>query len=98
MTVVLFALLPALIAIIYGGVLVYWINKLPAGDDRMQAIARAIQDGAKAYLGRQYKTIAIVAVVIFILLGIFIDWITALGFVVGAVFSGLAGIIGMSIS
>ncbi|HLC70344.1 MAG TPA: sodium-translocating pyrophosphatase [Patescibacteria group bacterium] len=98
MTVLLLALVPALLAVIYGVVLAIWINKQPTGDDRMQAIARAIQDGAKAYLGRQYKTIAIVAVVIFILLGIFIDWITALGFVVGAVFSGLAGIIGMSIS
>src|SRR3989344_3948138 len=98
MTVLLLALVPALLAVIYGVVLAIWINKQPTGDYRMQAIARAIQDGAKAYLGRQYKTIAIVAVVIFILLGIFIDWITALGFVVGAVFSGLAGIIGMSIS
>ncbi len=98
MTVLLLALVPALIAVIYGVVLALWINKQPAGDDRMQAIARAIQDGAKAYLGRQYKTISVVAVVIFILLGIFIDWVTALGFLVGAVFSGLAGIIGMSIS
>ena len=98
MTVALFALLPALIAIIYGGVLVYWINKLPAGDDRMKAIARAIQDGAKAYLGRQYKTIAYVAVVVFLLIGILIDWMTGFGFVVGAVLSGLAGYVGMNIS
>ncbi|OGH87796.1 MAG: sodium-translocating pyrophosphatase [Candidatus Magasanikbacteria bacterium RIFOXYC2_FULL_42_28] len=98
MTVVLFALLPALIAIIYGGVLVYWINKLPAGDDRMKAIARAIQDGANAYLKRQYKTIAYVAFLVFLLIGLFVDWMTGFGFVVGAVLSGVAGVIGMSVS
>ncbi|MBU0546329.1 sodium-translocating pyrophosphatase [Patescibacteria group bacterium] len=98
MTIALFALLPAVIAIIYGAILIGWINKQPVGDDRMQAIARAIQDGAKAYLNRQYKTIAVVAVVIFIFIGLFLDWVTALGFLVGAVCSGLAGIIGMSIS
>ncbi len=98
MIIVLGGILPALIAIAYGGVLIRWVLKQPAGDDRMQAIARAIQDGAKAYLTRQYKTIAYVAFVVFILLGLFIDWITAFGFVVGAVFSGLAGTIGMLIS
>jgi K(+)-stimulated pyrophosphate-energized sodium pump len=98
MIIVLGGILPALIAVAYGAVLIRWVLKQPAGDDRMQAIARAIQDGAKAYLSRQYKTIAYVAIVVFILLGIFIDWITAFGFVVGAVFSGLAGTIGMLIS
>jgi K(+)-stimulated pyrophosphate-energized sodium pump len=98
MIVALTALLPAVIAIIYGGVLIYWINKLSAGDERMQAIARAIQDGAKAYLGRQYKTIAVVAAVVFLIIGLSIDWITALGFVVGAVLSGIAGMVGMNVS
>lgn len=98
MIIALTALLPAVIAILYGGVLIYWINKLSAGDERMQAIARAIQDGAKAYLGRQYKTIAIVAVVVFLIIGLAIDWVTALGFVVGAVFSGIAGMVGMNVS
>ncbi len=98
MIVALTALLPAVIAIIYGGVLIYWINKLSAGDERMQAIARAIQDGAKAYLVRQYKTIAVVAVVVFLIIGLAIDWVTGLGFVVGAVFSGIAGMIGMNVS
>lgn len=92
------AVLPALIAVAYGIVLIRWINKQPAGDDRMQAIARAIQDGAKAYLGRQYKTIAIVAAVMFIVIGIAADWITGFGFLVGAILSGAAGIIGMNIS
>jgi K(+)-stimulated pyrophosphate-energized sodium pump len=98
MIIALTALLPAVIAILYGGVLIYWVNKLGAGDERMQSIARAIQDGAKAYLGRQYKTIAIVAVIAFLIIGLAIDWITALGFVVGAVFSGIAGMVGMNVS
>ncbi len=96
--ITLFAIVPALLAVIYGIVLIKWIMKQPAGDDRMQAIARAIQEGAKAYLGRQYKTIAIVAAVMFLILGFVNDWITALGFLVGAGLSGAAGIIGMNIS
>lgn len=98
MNIVLFALVPALLAVLYGAVLIRWIMKQPAGDDRMQAIARAIQAGAKAYLKRQYTTIAVVAAIVFILIGLFIDWVTAFGFLTGAVFSGLAGIIGMNIS
>ncbi len=98
MIIVLCGILPALLSVIYGGVLIRWVLKQPAGDDRMQAIARAIEDGAKAFLSRQYKTIAYVAVVVFILLGIGIDWMTAFGFLVGAVLSGLAGTIGMLIS
>jgi len=98
MNIVLGGILPALVAVIYGAVLIRWVLKQPAGDDRMQAIARAIEDGAKAFLWRQYKTIAMVAIVVFILIGLFIDWITGFGFVVGAVLSGLAGIVGMLIS
>ena len=97
-TVLLFAVLPAILAIVAGIVLIAWINKQPAGDDRMKAIAKAIQDGAKAYLGRQYKTIAYVAVAVFLILGLSVDWLTAFGFLVGAVFSGLAGFIGMNIA
>jgi K(+)-stimulated pyrophosphate-energized sodium pump len=98
MNVVLYAILPAVLAIIYGVILINWISKQPAGDDRMKAIAKAIQEGANAYLGRQYRTIALVAVVVFILLWAGVNWLTAVGFLVGAVLSGLAGIIGMSVS
>ncbi|MFA5175442.1 MAG: sodium-translocating pyrophosphatase [Patescibacteria group bacterium] len=98
MQIFLFSILPALIAVAYGVALIVWINKQPSGDDRMKAIAKAIQEGAKAYLKRQYKTIAIVALIVFILIGLFVDWMTALGFLLGAILSGLAGAIGMSIS
>src|SRR3990167_9421568 len=98
MTVFLYAILPALLAIAYGVVLIGWINKQGGGDDRMKAIAKAIQEGDSAYLGRQYKTIAYVALVVFFVLWIVMDWLTALGFVAGAVLSGLTGFIGMNIS
>jgi len=98
MLIALLAILPAIIAIAYGLVLVVWINKQPTGNERMQSIARAIQDGAKAYLSRQNKTVAWVALVIFIILVAFIDWFTAFGFLAGAFFSGLAGFIGMHVA
>lgn len=94
----IFAILPGILAVLCGVLLILWINKQPNGDDRMKAIARAIQEGANAYLLRQYKTVGIVAVVVIILLGFLINWITAIGFLVGAIFSATAGIIGMSIS
>ena len=80
-------LIPAVAAIVYGVALIFLINKLPAGTDRMQAIARAIEDGAKAYLKRQFSTIAMVAVVFFTVLWWFLGWKTGLGFLVGAAFS-----------
>jgi len=89
---------PAVLAIGYGLYLIQWINKKPSGDERMQNIARAIQEGAKAYLGRQYRTISYVAIVVFLLLGFTLNWLTALGFLVGAVFSGIAGFVGMNVS
>ncbi len=96
--VVYAALVPAIIAVLYGGFLIRWIMRLPTGDERMQAIARAIQEGAQAYLKRQYTTIGVVALVVFVAIGIALDWTTALGFMTGAIFSAAAGIIGMSVS
>jgi K(+)-stimulated pyrophosphate-energized sodium pump len=92
------AIAAGVIAVLYGVFSMMAILKLPAGNARMQDIAAAIQAGAKAYLNRQYTTIAIVGVVLFALLWIAIGKFTAGGFAVGAILSGLAGYIGMNIS
>ena len=95
-----FALVCALVAIVYGAVSAKWIVSLPAGNARMQEIAAAIQQGAKAYLNRQYTTIGIAGVVLFLVIGLVpgLGWATATGFAVGAILSGLAGYVGMNVS
>ncbi|HXW52367.1 MAG TPA: sodium-translocating pyrophosphatase [Candidatus Acidoferrales bacterium] len=93
-----FALLSGALAIIYGLYLIVWILRKPAGNERMREIAAAIQEGAMAYLRRQYTTIAIAAIVLILIIGFKLSWQAAIGFAIGAVLSGATGFIGMAIS
>jgi len=98
-TLVLWGALTASVTAIVVGIIFSWeILKGSDGNERMREIAGAIQEGATAYLNRQYLTISIVGILIFILLAVTIGWLSAIGFLVGAIFSGLAGYIGMNIS
>lgn len=95
---VIFAIISSVIAIVYGLLLILNILKKPTGNDKMREIALAIQQGAKAYLNRQYKTIGVIAIILFIIIWRTLGLETGLGFVVGAVFSALAGYVGMNVS
>jgi K(+)-stimulated pyrophosphate-energized sodium pump len=97
-SVVTFALISSLLAIAYGIFLIVSIMKKGTGDQKMRDIAQAIQEGASAYLNRQYKTIAVIAIVLFFVVGFFLTWKMAAAFLVGAILSGVAGFIGMNIS
>ncbi|OGL70866.1 sodium-translocating pyrophosphatase [Candidatus Uhrbacteria bacterium RIFCSPHIGHO2_02_FULL_53_13] len=98
MTPILLAIVASTIALLYAVFLIQWILKLPAGEGKMIGISLAIQEGARAFLNRQYQVIAYIGAIAFILLWAFIDLKTALGFLVGAVLSGVAGYIGMNVS
>src|SRR5215475_3195511 len=97
---VLLGLVGAGVAVAYGLYLTYWLLKQPAGNERMREIAGAVQEGAAAYLKKQYTTIAVVAIVPFVLLGVYdkLGWGTAFGFLIGATLSAAAGFIGMNVA
>jgi K(+)-stimulated pyrophosphate-energized sodium pump len=97
---VLVALVGAGVAVGYGMWLTAWLLRQPAGNERMREIAQAVQEGAAAYLKRQYTTIALVAIVPFVLIGVYdkLGWGTAFGFLIGAVLSASAGFIGMNVA
>ena len=88
----------AVLALVYGGVLTRWVLAQPAGSERMARIAMAIQEGAAAYLNRQYRTLAVIGVLLALVITITINWQTGLLYVVGAVCSALAGYVGMNVS
>ena len=94
----LFALVAAVFALLYGIMSIKWILGLPTGNDRMREIAAAVQEGASAYLNRQYTTIGIVGVILLVAIFFALGWQTAVGFALGAVLSGLTGYIGMNVS
>lgn len=98
MNILIISIVVSIIAVIYGLITISWINKQPAGSDKMREISDAIAEGAKAYLNRQYSTIGMVGVVLFIVITYFLGMTVGLGFLIGAVLSGATGYIGMNVS
>lgn len=94
----IFSIIVSVCAILYGVMLIRWVVRQPEGDEKMRSIAKAIQEGAGAYLNRQYRTIFYVAIVVAILIAVFLNIKTACAFLIGALFSGAAGYVGMNVS
>jgi K(+)-stimulated pyrophosphate-energized sodium pump len=94
----MFALVAAVLALLYGMMSIKWIVGLPTGNDRMREIAAAVQEGAQAYLNRQYTTIGVVGAILLVAIFAALGWQTAVGFAIGAFLSGLTGYIGMNVS
>jgi len=88
----------SLLAVVYGIFMARWIVKQPAGNEKMQQISNAITEGANAYMNRQYSTIGMVGVPLLVVVGFFVSWTAAIGFAIGAIFSAMAGYIGMYVS
>src|SRR5215213_11453665 len=98
MSVLTVIIVCGLLAVVYGIWATLSVLRANAGSPRMQEISAAVREGAQAYLKRQYATIAVVGVVIFLIVGYFLGWLVAAGFAIGAVLSGAAGFIGMNVS
>ena len=89
---------PVVIALVYSVYIMLWLKKQSAGNDKMREISTAIQEGSAAYLNRQYKSVAIVALPLAVVLYLILGWVTAVGFLIGAVASAIAGYIGMNVA
>src|SRR6478609_6039524 len=98
MNLLFIAIICGLIAVLYGIITTAQVLKAPAGNERMRDIASAVQEGARAYLARQYRTIAVVGVVVVALVLYFLGAVSAIGFLIGALLSGLTGFVGMNVS
>src|SRR3989344_9701528 len=90
--------IPIVLAVIYTAYLIFWLKRQPNGSEEAQKISKAIQEGSAVYLNRQYKAVGIVALILFIVIGLALKWSTAFGFLIGAVASALAGYIGMNVA
>src|SRR5207342_3730332 len=98
MTALWVIVLCGVLSIVYAIWATISVMKADAGNPRMQEIAAAIREGAQAYLRRQYATIGVVGIVIFVIVGYFLGWLVGIGFAIGAILSGAAGFIGMNVS
>jgi len=95
---ILFGLIVGILTLVLAGLLTVWVLKQPKGSKKMEEIANAIQEGAKAYLYRQYKTLSIFVIILALIIGFALSWSMAITFVIGVILSGLAGYIGMTVS